>query len=78
MPAMTRARSGRLLLVVFAVVAMAVGILGYLCQRHLRGEVEADKIAELDAIADTKRDQILPWLAERRGDLRGLAETSLS
>jgi len=60
--------SGKTPLVVFLVLALAIGAVGYAVFVHHYEAMRQDKSHELSAVADLKVSQIVGWLDERRGD----------
>ena len=59
---------GKTPLVVFLVLALAIGAVGYVIFAHLNEAIRQDKYHDLSAVGDLKVGQIVGWLDERRGD----------
>ena len=59
---------GKTPLVVFLVLALAIGAVGYVVFAHLNEAIRQDKYHELSTVGDLKVSQIVGWLDERRGD----------
>jgi PAS domain S-box-containing protein len=53
---------------IFLLLTGAIGATGYAIYRYQERAVQSSKQAELNAIADTKVEQIAAWIAERRAD----------
>ena len=59
---------GKTPLVVFLVLALAIGAVGYVIFAHLNEAIRQDKYHDLSAVGDLKVGQIVGWLDDRRGD----------
>lgn len=59
---------GKTPLVVFLVLALVIGTVGYAIFAHLEGAIRQDKYHDVSAVGDLKISQIVGWLDERRGD----------
>ena len=62
-------------LVLFVLLACAIGVTGYLVFQHHKAGIKAEKHQELAAIANLKARQISEWLSERRADAKVLKDS---
>ena len=69
---------GPVLLVLLALTGVPILVLGGLSYYNARQTVELRVKARLASVADLKRDQIVSWLADRRADVRLLADNFLN
>ena len=69
---------GPVLLVLLALAGVPILVLGGLSYYNARQTVEQRVKARLASVADLKRDQIVSWLADRRADVRLLADNFLN
>ncbi len=69
---------GPVLIVLLALTSVPILVLGSLSYYNARQTVELRVKARLASVADLKRDQIVSWLADRRADVRLLADNFLN
>jgi len=66
-------RTARYLIIVFLLLAVGIGMTGYLYSEDQRRQFLRDKEEELAAIADLKAEQIAAWRRERLADVQVIA-----
>lgn len=72
----SRWQGARTLLLIFLLLASAIGSMGYLIYAHQRYTLQKAVASELSAIADKQVMAICHWLAERRNNAEFIARDS--
>jgi len=65
------------LIIIFFILAVGIGVAGYLYYQNQKEYVKKDKQEDLTAIADLKVGQIVNWRQERMGDAKNIFDNKL-
>ena len=72
-PTRTARAVARLLVAAFLGLAIALMAVGWAIERRMRGEIRAQAVGSLSALADLKVEQISDWRGERLADVAAIA-----